>query len=458
MKNIKVLTQDEVSDPEIRAMLQAFYSRSPMPIQERLQSLNGDEKEIKEDKIRSAIKKYYVDYGHASIGDCGDTTVFIEGVSMLAAKAIQDYPLYRGQECSTRYMDFSQAPFLIPENLPNHLAAEYQKIVEVWRGLYLRSLQTLITYAKEHYPESSVLSYRIPAERRASAYEATIKAIVFDYARGLLPCGASTSLSFHGSMRSLQDNFTRLQRHPLVEVRKVADQCLLELWKNYPNSFREPTVGLEPTTSRFEFYDSESLPNQTVSDVSWAASMLALSHLSTEDQGLRTNKAAKLIHLDFLGKLDFGSYRDLQRHRNGVILQPLVEPEQASDYYMQAYYEADPELFDAATTLFSRLKYLDGSPEQKQYVCPMMTMVPIRGHWSLDQLRYVTRLRTKTSVHPTLRKFMQDLASRATVAWIANVPATVADVPLRVSDVIDRSENYQSSDRGEQTIKEKPSA
>lgn len=40
------------------------------------------------------MKSYYVGYGHKSIGDCGTTTIFVENVSMLAAKAIQDTQLY----------------------------------------------------------------------------------------------------------------------------------------------------------------------------------------------------------------------------------------------------------------------------------------------------------------------------------------------------------------------------
>jgi len=60
------------------------------------------------------MSKFYVGYGHKSIGDCGSITLFIEGVSMLGAKAIQDTKLYNGQEASTRYIDFSKQPILNP--------------------------------------------------------------------------------------------------------------------------------------------------------------------------------------------------------------------------------------------------------------------------------------------------------------------------------------------------------
>ena len=60
------------------------------------------------------MERFYVGYGHQSIADCGSTTLFIEGVSMLAAKAIQDWPLYAGQEGSTRYIDMSKQPIYDP--------------------------------------------------------------------------------------------------------------------------------------------------------------------------------------------------------------------------------------------------------------------------------------------------------------------------------------------------------
>lgn len=73
--------------PEATAMLQALYSRDPKSVlqhKERVQTLGVDK----------FMSSYYVGYGHKSIGDCGTTTVFIEQVSMLAAKSVQDWPLY----------------------------------------------------------------------------------------------------------------------------------------------------------------------------------------------------------------------------------------------------------------------------------------------------------------------------------------------------------------------------
>ena len=68
--------------PETVAMLQSLYSRSPRSVLQHIDKARAN--------AASFMGDFYVGYGHKSIGDCGTTSIFIEGVSMLAAKAIQE--------------------------------------------------------------------------------------------------------------------------------------------------------------------------------------------------------------------------------------------------------------------------------------------------------------------------------------------------------------------------------
>ena len=99
-----VLDTGAAINAEAEAMLQALHSRSIGGLESHLKILS-------EKGAENFMKNFYVGYGHKSIGDCGSTSIFIEGISMLAAKAIQDWPLYSGQESSTRYIDFQVQPF-----------------------------------------------------------------------------------------------------------------------------------------------------------------------------------------------------------------------------------------------------------------------------------------------------------------------------------------------------------
>ena len=103
---MKVFIYDEFN-PEDTAMMQALYSRSAASVVEHAEK-------VKQSGSGKFMEKYYVGYGHASIADCGSTTIFIEGVSMLVAKAIQDWPLYSGQETSSRYIDMSKQAIVDP--------------------------------------------------------------------------------------------------------------------------------------------------------------------------------------------------------------------------------------------------------------------------------------------------------------------------------------------------------
>ena len=125
--------------PEDLAMLQALYSRSPASVTTHLDRLqkSGSGK---------FMDQYYVGYGHASIGDCGATTIFIEQVSMLVAKAVQDNPLYNGQEASTRYLDFSKQSVVDPYDHPASA-----KIQARWIQIYNRALPLLTEALKQCY-------------------------------------------------------------------------------------------------------------------------------------------------------------------------------------------------------------------------------------------------------------------------------------------------------------------
>src|SRR5579862_1764173 len=96
----KLLLIDDLH-PEDLAMLQALYSRS-------FESAEVHIRKILDGGSGKFMNKFYVGFNHKSIADCGSTTFFLEGVSMFTAKAVQDWPLYAGQETSTRYIDMSK--------------------------------------------------------------------------------------------------------------------------------------------------------------------------------------------------------------------------------------------------------------------------------------------------------------------------------------------------------------
>ena len=81
---VMILDTGAVIGPESQAMIQALHSRSTGGVKHHLEILAKKGAE-------NFMANFYVGYGHKSIGDCGTITLFIEGISMLAAKAIQEW-------------------------------------------------------------------------------------------------------------------------------------------------------------------------------------------------------------------------------------------------------------------------------------------------------------------------------------------------------------------------------
>jgi thymidylate synthase ThyX len=189
--------------PEDTAMMQALYSRSPESVEYHVEK-------VKKSGSGKFMERFYVGYGHASIADCGSTTLFIEGISMLGAKAIQDWPLYSGQETSTRYIDMSKQPMVDPVGTDASTAIQKR-----WLDFYIESSPAVIEYLREKYPRKE--------NEEEKMYEKAIKARSFDILRGFLPAGITTQLSWHTNLRQAWDKLALLRYHPLEEIREAAE-------------------------------------------------------------------------------------------------------------------------------------------------------------------------------------------------------------------------------------------
>jgi thymidylate synthase ThyX len=372
-------------DPEILAMLQAFYSRSDLSIKDRVAKLLGEgEGTTQQQKIRDALSRYYIGYGHKSIGDMANTVLFIEDCSFLAAKAIQDNPLYCGQECSTRYMDFTNRQIILPANSPVGKA-----IVDEFMYLYHTAFSTLLANTPRSISDN-------PSGARAWA---------FDRARGLLPCGMTTRLSWSTNLRQAADNLQRLFGHELGEVRDIAHAMYTKLIRKYPNSFGQIAPhGAEyspPLPTSGDFLTVE--PN-TVKRVNF--------HLpiTRERKSLfpRYFEAFGLYEFRFI--LDYGSYRDIQRHRNLVNFPPLVCGQEFHSWYLDQVEPYLPGIRAQVNQLMADLFNLDIDPYSKQYYYPLGTVVQCQMAMGLPQAVYICELRSSRTVHPTLREIALNMA------------------------------------------------
>lgn len=385
--------------PEDNAMMQALYSRSPQSVVHQLEK-------VKKAGSGKFMDQFYVGYGHKSIGDCGSTTLFIEGVSMLAAKAIQDNPLYNGQEASTRYIDMSQQPMIDPIGTPQSAAIQAD-----WMAFYNKAMPIMIEHLATHvFPRQEGESEKVHLK--------AVKARAFDVMRGFLPAGCATFVSWHTNLRQASDHLDNLRFHPCSEIRQLAESIEAQLVAKYPNSFSGKRYfesdGYSTLVARRALFDPESWPR-----VVKCSSTIDTASLRCPEITERPARSRLPHYLDELGQvhyeflLDFGSFRDLQRHRNGVCRMPLLSTRFGFNmWYLDQLPRGDlrneAALLVAAQT--ASIRALDALDVEKQHLVAMGFNVPCSVTRGLPGTLYLIDLRTTKVVHPTMRKVAQDMA------------------------------------------------
>lgn len=446
---IEKMLRRSLLTPEDTAMLQALYSRSPKTVLEHLAK-------VCEVGAGNFMGSYYVGYGHASIGDCGTTSVFIEGTTMLAAKALQDWPLYSGQEASTRYMDFSKVLF---ENPVGTSAGE--EIQERWRSFYMKALPIVRTDLLRRYPDDG---------DDPKAYDRAINARAFDITRAWLPAGAHTNLSWTTNLRQANDKLGWLVQHPDRAVADLGGQVLAALKERYPHSFGDVSLktaregGQNEDVERYQrdvmsseyFLHPEELSGRGVDlngGMLHVDAQLDLTLINRYRRIFdRRPRGAELphflaecglIHSMFL--LDFASFRDLQRHRNGTIRMPLL----TTRFGFHPWYRSElPEELraEAAELLQEQVVAIDRLQTDEvtvQNYVAMGFLVSCAVTQSLPAFVYRLEIRSAKTVHPTLRQVIHD-----EIAWLKRkLPA--------VSLYADMNPDSWTIRRGRQTIEER---
>lgn len=427
----KVFVVDQL-DPEVNAMLQAFYSRSDKSIAERLPDL-GDTSE----KIKAALGRYYLGYGHSSIAECGDTTLFVENVSMLAAKAIQDDPLYMGQETSTRYFDFEHRAYVSP------FGDKYPAIAGVQAdliALYARLRPLVVEQIRAEHPYMGTLD-----DSEYKKWENATNARAFDVVRGFLPAGMTTQLSWKGSLRRISERLHTLYDHPCPEISGLASGINAQLCNRYPNSFTP--VKTEEASTAYPFYDLDSPCTERGLKIGEVHTSFTRFREFNEQSYFhnflieRDRKTTVPNFYNFYGQfmfeflLDFGSFRDIQRHRNGLCPLPLLggytldgrsnwfhpwyleqlgpHRKEAEDILERVYSSIDDTLLEIQSTGSNMYE----AHALMQYYYPMGTVVPVTVQYGLAETIYVSELRTSKTVHPTLREVAHGIAKSVKEAY-----------------------------------------
>ena len=445
----------------------------------------GAEQIVAVRQAEAFYERVLVGYGDDSVAELGGAHVACEGISNIAAKALEDARIgISPLEKSTRYVLFNRK-----------LDGRYRYLRE--RAImgsrhaqrYEAALDGLFdTYSALLEPTIAAVRARLPNDQTTSerAYNRATRAKACDLLRGLLPMAAFTNVGLFGNGRAFEYLLTKLHAAPLDELGGVAESMQRALdslrpsfvkraksergrtQQAYLRGMRE-RVATAIADCRLQISDSDQPHSQSgvtlieydpdaehkvVAAILYphadlplaqvralagqlsAAERLAIIRAYVGERGSRFDKPGRAFEqpsytFDLLA--DIGAYRDLQRHRiltqqrqRYSVRHGYVTPPELAEYgFAGAYAQALERAAELAEAVEVDL------PEQAQYVVPLAFRVRWQITINLRAAYHLAELRSAPQGHPAYRQIAQ-----AIYAQIRAVHPTLAE-GMRFVDLSD---------------------
>ena len=414
--------------PEVKAVTFAKCSRSPLPFDEIA-------KELTEEKSSQFHEKWVLGFGHSSIAEHAVLSLAIENVSILATKAIEDTRLASFTEKSTRYQVFEKDKFYRPKKiLESELKNLYEKTCQGLIDFYLELFEKIKEKFKDEFPHLS---------------EIEIKTKVCDIVRVILPTSTLTNLGMTINARSLAHLISKLLSSPLQEFQEIGQELKEAGLKITPTllKYADPNHYLIKTSKKLEKIAKKLLKDKIRSkkDVELVcydkdaeeriltALLYRFSKLSykeirkkikklnkkekekifnnaMKERGLHDAPLRELEHtyytFDIL--IDYGAFRDLQRHR--ICTQTNQElgieygyfiPKEIIKYGFKKEFEK--RMVESANAFKKISKKF---PKEAQYVLPLAWRKRFLITLNLRELYHLIPLRTSPKAHPSYKEIV----------------------------------------------------
>jgi thymidylate synthase ThyX len=455
---------------EVIAVLFAYYSRSPEDLRANLLKLVRDQEleitsrvvdeapdeqslALARQKAREFHEKWVVGYGHASVAEHAVAHVAIEEVSILVSKVIEDARLASYTEKSTRYVPFSRSYYRAPE-LPGEPGRIYREAVEHLFDVYAELLPQVAARVMATADRSQFKTDR--------GFEHSCRAQACDALRYLLPAATQTNIGLTANARTLEHMISKLISHPLAEAREVGERIKTEATKVIPTLIKyarvkeywreTPPVLMElareilgPVEAAPEAAGVRLVRSPEEPEARLAAAILyeftdqPYERVWQRVRGLPRAEHERVVgeylarrctygdpihgytdpplrsleHLEFTFEIlvDYGAYRDIQRHRmatqtvqrltcaHGYDVPELVERCGFGTPFAQA--------MEQAADAFARLA--GKFPEEAQYVVPLAYRKRVLFTWNLRSLHHFISLRSARQGHVSYRRIAQQV-------------------------------------------------
>ena len=399
--------------PAVQATILAKYSRSPLSARQLIDQLTPEEA----DKFQS---KWVIGYNHSSVAELAVIPLCFEGVSIVASKFLESFQRPGYSEKSTRYQVFSRDSFITPDGSPPTMAKFAARLYDAYDSLYPKVLQRV----------------RDLVGKDPSWNEVKIKARTFDNVRYLLPAGTGTNLAWVGFARDARYMISAARGHSNPEIRMlgdmaakaVAEMCPVFIEKADADTFEPSVKSLGPISPKFDFsnpnwyvdiHRKHLLPDSKIVEKSfevliadhYGMSWSAFSKLMESREKRAVPKAFRTVNMAFEIMMDYGAFRDLQRHRR---CEQYVEPLHTNYGYLVpddiVGSDIEPEYHAAMKSI---LAYDDDAvvhdSDLMQYMVPLGYLHRSIFEMDAQEIYYVTELRTQPQGHISYRRIAYEM-------------------------------------------------
>src|SRR5437870_6785851 len=178
-------------------------------------------------RAQAFYSKWLSQYGDDSIAQVTGTHIVVWGMSQVAMKFVEDQRIgLEPIEKSTRYVNFGSKVggrylYYIPKPDLERLGlvSEYKTTMDALFETYVALLPRLQDWLRKNFDEKDSI-----LEKKA-----------FDTLRGLLPMATLGQVAFRGNAQAFEYLINRTARHPLGELRWLAQEIKQELDKEIPS-------------------------------------------------------------------------------------------------------------------------------------------------------------------------------------------------------------------------------
>lgn len=409
MKVFPLLDSDQnLFPPTQQAAILAKYSRSP----DTVETLIAGTPEFKSDAFQERV---VVNYGHSSVAELATIPVCFEGVSIVASKVLESLPRPGCSEKSTRMVKFHRSQWYDPTE-DGSLGEEFANLLQSMFSLYDRVIDWAQTAGFE--------------EREA-----------LDIARSILPAGVTTNLGLVAYPRDLAKLQQYLLSSPNPELCNIGRHMQANLQKIGGPLIRHAEA--QPWLQNWQPAHGGFLPVQAAAGIGAYLVQFSAAHRFAEEDfyafaaqvyGMTVDDfiekmnarpfkaevpdAFRALRAVFTICIDFGSFRDLQRHRRMNQQVPLFR---ANYGWVTPKELLNSDLTKEFCALMHDLQgrvHVSSQPSwARQYVIPMAFLHICEFDMDLQQLYYLTELRTQPGGHINYRQVAWQMAQAATKIW-----------------------------------------